>query len=365
MLAVDEKYMKLCFELAQKGSGSVSPNPLVGAVIVRDGKIVSTGYHQKHGEPHAEKNAIDSAKENLTGTTLYCNLEPCVHTDKQTPPCVPLIIENGIKKVVISNVDPNPKVNWRGVKKLTEAGIEVVSDLLSEEGKELNRFYFKHIKTGLPYVAVKIAISFDGKITSAEGKQTWLTCDESKKFVHRQRSIYDAVLIGANTVNVDNPELTVRSVEGKNPIRIILDGSLNSQIESKIFNDNACRTIILCSAHSDADKKRKFIGKGIEIVELESETGNMLNIRAVLKKLAEMKITSLFVEGGGKVFEQFISQQLFDEIMVLKAPVILNNGINSVQFNEKGLSLYEEQNLDIDKLLIYKPGQPEYVHGTS
>ena len=365
MSALDEKYMRLCFELAKKGSGFVSPNPLVGVVIVKDGRIMSMGYHKKYGEAHAEKNAIDAAKENLTGATLYCNLEPCTHTDKQTPPCVPAIIKSGIKKVVISNVDPNPKVNGQGMQQLAEAGVEVVSNILAEEGRELNRFFLKHIKTGLPYVTVKIATSLDGKITAAEGKQTWLTCEESKKFVHSQRSIYDAVLVGANTVNIDNPQLTVRSVKGRDPIRIILDGNLRSRIESETFNSNESRTLILCSVKSDERKKKEFSEKGIEVFEFESEAENKLNLRTVLKKLSELKITSLFVEGGGQVFEQFITQRLFDEIIVLKAPISLNDGIDAVQLDGDDLLLIHQQTLDKDKLMIYKPKQVEHVHGTN
>ena len=357
--------MRLCFELAKKGSGFVSPNPLVGAVIVKEGKIISMGYHQKYGEAHAEKNAIIAAQENLTGATLYCNLEPCVHTDKQTPPCVPAIIESGIKKVVISNVDPNPKVNWHGIKKLKKAGIEVISGMLHASGKEFNRFYFKHTMTGLPYVSVKIATSVNGKINAAVGKQAWLTCEESRKFVHAQRAVHDAVLVGANTVNIDDPKLTVRSAEGRNPIRIILDGNLSSRIESKIFSSNESRTLILCSVNTDEKRKKEFLERGIEVVEFKSGADNKLNLHTVLQKISELKITSLFVEGGGQVFEQFITQRLYDEIIVLKAPIRLNDGIDAVQLDGDDLFLIHEQTLDKDKLLIYKPKQVEHVHGTN
>ncbi len=363
MSALDEKYMRLCFELAKKGSGFASPNPLVGAVIVKDGRIVSAGYHQKFGESHAEKNAIDAAKENLTGATLYCNLEPCTHTDKQTPPCVPAIIKSGIRKVVISNVDPNPKVNGQGIQQLAEAGVEVVSNILSEDGRELNRFFLKHIETGLPFVTVKVATSLDGKITAAVGKLTWLTCEESRKYVHAQRAVHDAVFVGANTVNTDNPQLTVRSVKGRNPIRIILDGNLSSRIESETFNCNESRTLILCSVKANERKKKEFSEKGIEVIEFENGAENKLNLHTVLHKLSELKITSLFVEGGGQVFEQFIAQRLFDEIIVLKAPIRLNDGIDAVQLDGVDLLLIHEQTLDKDKLMIYKPKQVEHVHG--
>ena len=352
---IDKKYMRLCFDLSKNGSGSVSPNPLVGAVIVKTGKIISTGYHQRCGEEHAERNAINAADQDITGATLYCNLEPCMHTDKQTPPCVPVIISNGIKRVVISNEDTNPKVNGRGIRILEEAGIEVLSNVLEEEGRELNRFYFKFIETGLPYVTVKMATSLDGKISAAEGIQTWFTGKASKVFVHRQRSIYDAVLVGANTINVDNPRLTVREAKGRNPIRIILDGNLSSQIESEIFNDQESKTLVLCSANADEKRKSGFKIKDIELIEFETGDDNKLDLREVLKKLSVLKITSLFVEGGGQVFMQFISQRLFDEIIVLKAPVILDRGVNTIPINtQDDLFLFHKELLDEDILLNYK-----------
>lgn len=363
---IDEKYMRLCFDLAKKGSGSVSPNPLVGAVIVKNDKIISTGYHQKYGGGHAERNAIENAEQDLAGATLYCNLEPCMHTDKKTPPCVPEIISNKIKKVVISNVDTNPKVNGRGIKILEDAGIEVISNVLEKEGRELNRFYFKSIETGFPYVTIKMAISLDGKISAAERTQTWLTGIESKVFVHQQRSIYDAVLVGANTVNIDNPILTVREIEGRNPVRIILDGNLSSKIESNIFNDKEIKTLVLCSTNTDEKKKNNFREKGIGLIELETGADTKINLKEVLKKLSELKITSLFVEGGGSIFAGFISQRLFDEIIVLKAPITLNCGVDTVSIDEiKDLYLSHQEQLGEDILLNFKIKDAEHVHGNN
>ena len=208
--SIDKKFIRRSFHLAQKGKGHVSPNPLVGAVIVKNGKVIGKGYHKKYGSAHAEVNAINNSTESVAGSTLYCNLEPCSHIKKQTPPCVPLIIQKKIKKVVISNFDPNKEVNGKGIKQLREAGVEVVTDVLEDEGKDLNKFYFKYVKEKLPYITLKIAQSIDGKISVAKNKQTWLTGKESIKYVHKLRSEYDAVLVGAGTIRTDNPQLNVR-----------------------------------------------------------------------------------------------------------------------------------------------------------
>ncbi len=352
---IDEKYIKLCFDLAKGSAGRVSPNPLVGSVIVKDGQIISTGRHQKYGEAHAERNAINSAKQDLTGAALYCNLEPCMHTDKQTPPCVPAIISSGITKVVISNVDSNAKVNGKGIKNLREAGLDVVSGVLEKEGKELNRFFFKYIETGMPYITVKIASSSDGKISAAKGTQTWLTGEESQIFVHQQRAIYDAVLVGANTINVDNPQLSVRKVEGRNPIRIILDGNLSSNVESKVFNDEDCRTLVFCSKLADEKKKNEFVKRKIDLIELEPEKNNVLSIEEIMTRIAKENISSVFIEGGSKIFSQFIARDLFDEIIVLKAPLILKSGVETIDLDaKKNLILYQDQKLGKDIKQIYR-----------
>ena len=351
---IHEKYMKLCFELAKKGAGNVNPNPLVGAVIVKDDSIISTGYHKKYGSAHAEKNAIYDASVSLSGTTLYCNLEPCMHTNKHTPPCVPAIVSGNIGRVVIANTDPNKKVNGKGIEILKVVGIEVITGILEEEGRELNRFYFKFMETGLPYVTMKIAESLDGKISAKHGMQTWLTGEMSQKYVHTQRSIYDAVLVGANTVNIDNPKLTVRGVEGRNPIRIVLDANLTSRIDSSVFNDNESRTIICCLSNVNAIKKQKLSESGVELIEFEPDQKNLINLAELLLKLASMKITSLLVEGGRHIFEQFISLELFDEILILKAPVILGKGVDSVSLEKvENLQLSKQEHLGHDILLTY------------
>ena len=348
-------YIKQCFELANKGAGLVSPNPLVGALLVKNGKVIGKGFHKEYGGVHAEVNAIKNAKEEVAGSTLYCNLEPCCHTKKQTPPCVPLIIQKKIKRVVISNLDPNKEVNGKGVKKLREAGLEVITGILEEEGNELNKFYFKSVKEKLPFVTLKIAQSIDGKISITRNKQTWLTGKESINFVHKLRSDYDAVLVGAGTIRADNPMLNVREVKGRNPIRIIIDGKLSIPIKSNILNANDPeKTWIFTSSLIDEKKLKKFSNKGVKFFRINSSRQSQLPIKKILKVLAENKITSLLVEGGANIFTQFLTLELYDEVIFLQAPIILGKGINSSNLSHlKKLQLLKVDRLGKDIKLIY------------
>lgn len=347
MIKEHTKYIKSCFKLAEKGKGKVSPNPLVGALLVKNGKVIGKGYHKKFGDAHAEVNAIKNATENVAGAILYCNLEPCCHTNKQTPPCVPLIIQNKIKRVVISTLDPNKDVNGKGLQQLREAGIEVISGILEEDGKELNKFYFKFITKKLPFITLKIAQSIDGKISEAKNKQTWLTGKESIKFVHKLRSEYDAVLVGANTIKIDDPQLNVRKVNGRNPVRIIINGKLSIPFTSKILNTgDPEKTWIFASKNVDEKKIKRLRERGIKIFKLDSARQNKLDIKKILKILAEQKIASLLVEGGADIYTQFLQKDLSDEIIVLQAPKVLGKGING--FNMKRLK--KIQLLKMDKL---------------
>ena len=255
----DQKFIKECFKLAAKGKGYASPNPLVGAVLVKNGKIIGKGYHKNYGEAHAEVNAIKNSKVNVTGSTLYCNLEPCCHKDKQTPPCVPLIIKKKIKRVVISNLDPNKAVNGKGVRQLQAAGIEVTTGVLEKDGSELNKFYFKNIKEKLPYVTLKVAQSIDGKISISKKEQIWLTGKKSVNYVHKLRSEYDAVLVGAGTIKSDNPLLTVRKVKGRDPLRVIIDGKLSIPISSRVIECQVPQKTIIITSNGASERKIKQI----------------------------------------------------------------------------------------------------------
>lgn len=349
---IDIMYMKRCIELARQGAGSVSPNPLVGAVIVKDGKVISEGWHAEYGAPHAEADAIAKAGQDLTGATIYCNLEPCCHTKKKTPPCVPAIISSGIKKVVISNVDPNPQVSGEGIKQLQDAGIEVEIGVGEEEGNELNKFFFKHIETGLPYVMLKVAQSLNGMITYEGGRQTWITGTEAGEYVHKLRSEYDAVMIGANTVLIDNPQLNVRHVQGRNPKIVVIDRDLKTPLESRIFSSDN-KVILFTSDKAGKEKTALFENKDVDVIRLTVNEDNHLDLAEVLKKLGGMKIASVMVEGGAGIFSRFIEKDLYDEIVLLVASKVFGKGLNAFSFEgTKELKLKEIDKLGDDIRLV-------------
>lgn len=351
----DEQYIRLCFELALKGKGFVSPNPLAGCIIEKEGRIIGSGYHQKFGEAHAEVNAIRSVTEDLNGATLYCNLEPCSHTDKKTDPCTPRIVYSGIKRVVVSNLDPNPKVNGNGMAMLRSCGIETEVGVFEEEGAELNKFFFKYIKEKIPFVTLKAAQSLNGKISIDKNVQTWLTGEESGKYVHQQRALYDAVLIGANTINVDNPQLDVRKVEGRNPIKVIIDGKLSINPESKIFMNEPEKVWIFTTGDSDSTKKYLLKDRRCRIFEMPSNADGKLHLMEILKTLGSENLSSVFVEGGQEVFSQFIKEKLFDELILLTAPIILPQGIDVFNLNEQHtLQFVSSEKLGEDVKLLFK-----------
>ncbi len=251
----DESYIQLTIEIAKKGEGSVSPNPLVGCVITKNNRIIGAGYHEKYGEAHAEINAINSCAESLEGSTLYVNLEPCSHFGK-TPPCVDRIIKEKIKRVVIGTLDINPLVSGNGVKALKKAGIEVKVGILEKECIELNKFFFKYITEKLPYVTLKAAQTLDGMIADKNNYSEWISSSESRKYVHWLRSRYDAVLIGSETARKDNPKLTVRMVEGRNPFRVVLDSNLKLKSKSKSFKNNSDNKTIVVTSEKKSNQNQ-------------------------------------------------------------------------------------------------------------
>jgi diaminohydroxyphosphoribosylaminopyrimidine deaminase/5-amino-6-(5-phosphoribosylamino)uracil reductase len=328
-MTTDEKYMNRCFELAIKGAGMVSPNPMVGCVIVKSGKVIAEGYHRKYGSDHAERHAIKSAikkKLSLKGSTLYVNLEPCAHFGF-TPPCADLIIEHNISKVVIGTKDPYHEVAGKGIKKLKLAGIKVVTGVLENEAMELNKFFIKYVTEDMPYVMLKAAQTLDGKIADEKYRSKWISSPESRKLVHRLRAVYDAVLVGSNTVNCDDPELTVRDANGRNPVRIVLDNDLSSNLKSKLYTKRLIgRTVVMTSKNANKAKINKFLKAGIVVIPCRSLNGR-IDLKDVLKKLAALDIQSVMVEGGAQTYSGFMSQNLVDEYMIFTAPKIMGRGI--------------------------------------
>ena len=322
-------FMSRCLELAVKGAGYVSPNPLVGCVIVKNGKVISEEYHKKFGLSHAEINAINSVKAKgitLKGSTLYVNLEPCSHYGK-TPPCTDEIIKNKIGEVIIGTKDPNPLVSGRGIKKLKKNGIKVTVGVLENKCRETNKFYFKHIKQGLPYITLKAAQTLDGKIADLSGKSKWISSIESRELVHELRSTYDAVFVGKNTVEHDNPELTVRHVKGRNPYRIVIDKDLALNLNNKLFSDKfSDKTIIIASKEPDEFLSRILEQRKIKVVKAKIKNG-IIDIKDAMKKIALLGIASVLVEGGAFTFTEFLRQKSADEILLFTSPKIMGKGI--------------------------------------
>ena len=325
----DESYIQLTIEIAKKGEGSVSPNPLVGCVIIKDNRIIGAGYHQKFGEEHAEINAINSSAESLEGSTLYVNLEPCSHFGK-TPPCVDRIIKEKIKRVVIGTLDINPLVSGNGVKALKKAGIEVKVGILEKECIELNKFFFKFITNKLPYVTLKAAQTLDGMIADKNNYSEWISSSESRKYVHWLRARYDAVLIGSETARIDNPKLTVRMVEGRNPYRVVLDSSLKLKSDLNLFKINSDNKTIVITSEKNKSKLKKInqLEKlGVKILFVKLDAQGRMQLKSVLKEIAKLQISSILVEGGSKIYSSFLKQKLFDDIFLFVSPKILGNGL--------------------------------------
>jgi len=312
--------MRRVLALARRGEGQTRPNPLVGALVVREGEIVAEAYHERFGGPHAEILALERAGERARGAELYVNLEPCVaFPGKKTPPCTDAIIRAGIQRVVIATRDPNPQVSGRGVDQLREAGIEVVEGVLAEEARKLNEIFFHWITTGTPFVALKLALTLDGKIASITGKSRWITGPEARRRVHELRRRYAAVLVGANTVLADDPELTVREVEGPQPLRIVLDGEGRVPLTARVFNAQA--QTLVATVRMPPEKEEALRAQGVEVLRLPGEKG--VDLPRLLALLGARGIDSVLVEGGGEVAWSFLSQGLVHKVYFFYAPLIL------------------------------------------
>ena len=326
--------MRRAIALAKVRKGLTHPNPTVGCVIVKDGKIVGEGFHRKAGEPHAEVVALKKAGEKAKGATVYVTLEPCSHYGK-TPPCSLALIQAGVKRVVIATPDPNPRVAGRGVQMLKNAGIEVEVGILEREARELNLDFFHWITSKTPYVVLKIAQTLDGFIATTEGKSKWITSYGSRKRVHQMRCESDAILVGVGTVLKDDPELTVRYVScEKKPLRVILDTNLKIPPTAKVLDTSKAPTLVF-TASENREKIEALRDKGVEVVKVPAE-GGRLDLKEVLKELGRREVVRLMVEGGAKVFGEFYRRKLFNELNVFVAPKVFGRGISPFEGFENG-----------------------------
>ncbi len=354
VLKEDEFYIKRAIKLAYKGLGFTSPNPPVGAVIVdpKSGEIIGEGYHKAYGAPHAEIEALSQAKEKAKGAYLYVTLEPCCHYGK-TPPCTLAILSAGIKRVVVGIKDPNP-IACKGLLFLKERGVEVKSGVLAQEVKYLTRFFLSAHLRKRPWVIVKSAQSLDGRIAVSTGDSKWISGERTLKLAHQLRAWCDAILVGKNTILLDNPELTTRLVKGPNPLRIVLDSKANLSPHFKVFQvSEDKRTILVCGDNISPSKIEPFLKKGIEVWQLPLKD-NKIDLKALLDKLYQEKVHSLLVEGGGSIQGSFLKEGLIDEVFIVTAPLLIGDPKGIFSFSGKPLNFLKEAsplfNLRVKKL---------------
>ncbi len=333
----DDKYMKRVLELAAKGKGRTSPNPMVGAVIVKSGRIIAEGYHRKAGTPHAEVVALKKAGAKAKGATLYVNLEPCCHTDKKTPPCTKAIIQSGIGKVVIAIKDPNPKVSGRGIRELGKAGIMAETGIMKLEAQELNKAFIKFITKKKPFVILKIAQSLDGKIATAKGESKWITGKKARNLVHKLRNEVDAVLVGINTVKKDNLSLDCRIRGGRNPYRVIVDSRLQIPLNSKVLRHKDAKTIVATTKKGSKNKIASVKKRGAHVLIIDSpirkktstKVSNGVNLKSLMKALGKLDISSVMIEGGSSINASALADGIVDNLMIFIAPMIIG-GTDSI-----------------------------------
>ena len=364
----DSKYMEIAIKLAAKGAGYTSPNPMVGAVIVKDGQIIGAGYHERCGQLHAERNALADCRRrgnDPEGATIYVTLEPCCHYGK-TPPCTEAIIENRLAKVVIGSRDPNPLVSGKGAAILRNAGIEVVEDFMGEACDALNPIFFHYITTGLPYVVLKYAMTMDGKIATYAGNSRWITGGEARANVHWDRHRLSGIMVGVGTVIQDDPMLTCRLEKDQtmesggqgscNPVRIICDTHLRTPLNAKVVTTTAeARTIIACSC-PDRDRQQPYLDAGCEIVTVGKNTEGHLDLRELMEKLAEQSIDSILLEGGGQLNWSALEAGIVTRLQAYIAPKLFGGADAKTPVGGRGVE-FPSQAVTLENLQIRHLGE--------
>lgn len=321
-LSYDEKYMRLAMQLAGNAIGRTSPNPLVGAVIVKDNRVVGCGWHRKAGTPHAEVHALNQAGELAQGADVYVTLEPCAHYGK-TPPCAKALVEAKVKNVYGGLLDVNPKVAGKGFKILEDAGIHVEYGFLQDELRKQNEVFFKWIEHKKPFVVLKAAMTLDGKIATATGQSKWITNETSRAYGYKLRDIYDGIMVGINTVIEDNPMLTSRVDGGKNPIRIVVDSSLKIDINANVVQDKSAKTIVATTDKADKDKILKLQAQDVDVIVVDKDKNDKVDIEKLLDILGQQNICSILVEGGATLSGSFVAKKLVDKVYFFIAPKII------------------------------------------
>jgi diaminohydroxyphosphoribosylaminopyrimidine deaminase/5-amino-6-(5-phosphoribosylamino)uracil reductase len=313
--------MLLAYHLAKATEGQTSPNPMVGAVVVKEGRVIGTGVHLRAGTPHAEVHALNMAGTEAEGSTLYVTLEPCDHYGR-TPPCTERIIRSGVKRVVVGSLDPDKRVSGRGIRRLSDAGIEVITGVLEKECLQLNEAYFHHRRTGKPFVTLKMAMTLDGKIATPGGDSRWITGEVARRHVHELRHRADAILVGVGTVLADNPRLTTRlPAGGKHPLRVIVDSRLRTPVDAAVTETEEASTWIFTTDLRDRAKERKLLEKGVQVIS--TGPGPRVDWERVLEVLGDAGILSLLVEGGGEVNASLLREGRVQKVIAFLAPKLL------------------------------------------
>jgi diaminohydroxyphosphoribosylaminopyrimidine deaminase / 5-amino-6-(5-phosphoribosylamino)uracil reductase len=323
--------MQRALRLAKRGERWVSPNPMVGAVIVKEDRIIGEGFHQRYGGNHAEVNAIRSATESIRGATIYITLEPCCHHGK-TPPCIESLIACKPARVVIGMPDPNPLVCGSSIERLNRQGIPTTVGIREDECRHLNEHFIKFIQTRVPFVTLKFAQTIDGRIATATGHSRWISSPPSLQFAHALRASHDAILVGYGTIRQDDPELTVRRVRGRNPLRVVLDSGLKIPEKAQVLkNQDRAKTLIATTAGGRLKKAAGFRERGIEILGIEEDQNRRVDLKKLFSELGKRDISSILVEGGARVITSILKEELADRIVIVMAPKIVGKGIEAVR----------------------------------
>lgn len=357
----DEFYMKRALLLARRGERWVSPNPMVGAVIVKQGQIIGEGYHRRFGGDHAEIDALRNTSSSPAGATIYISLEPCCHEGK-TPPCVDSLLSAGIARVIIGMSDPNPLVCGGGVERLRTAGIPTTVGLLEAQCRRLNERFIKFMQTRVPFVTLKFAQTLDGRIATGIGHSRWISSPASLKYAHALRSVHDAIIVGSRTIAKDDPELTVRLVRGRNPLRVVLDGRLRISPDAAVLrNQHRAKTIVFTSDNADQTKMNELTASGIETVVIAQGDQPCMDIGKVLVELGRRNVSSVLVEGGGAVITSVLRHRLADRIVCVIAPKIMGSGIEAA--GELGAKTVDDS-LQLSIRRIMRKGGDLIIDGT-
>lgn len=351
---IHKRFMRIALDEARKGSGRVSPNPKVGCVVVKNDRILARGYHQRFGGPHAELVALKKAGKEAKGATLYITLEPCCYFGK-TPPCANTIIESGIKEVVAAMADPNPANNGRGFKLLRKKGIKVTSGILMKEARALNKPFIERMKKKRPYISLKLAQSIDGKIATRTGESKWISSEGSRAIVQRLRSRHDAIMVGANTIVRDDPLLNIRSAQ-RQPARIVVDSRLRIPVNARIFSkDSPAEVIIATTKRAPIKKEKALVRKGAKILSIKNNSSRV-DLKALMKRLSRMGITSILAEGGGELSASLFSNNLVDKIYLFIAPILIGGRDAVTSLEGEGISRIKDA-FKLDNIKLRRIGK--------